>query len=47
MLELRVRDAGDDVLVYTFRSAAEASEIIRFLSDFFPRAQFVLQPLSH
>ena len=47
MLELRVREAGEDVLVYTFKTVSEASDIIRYLGEFFPGAQFVLQPLAH
>ena len=47
MVELRVRKDGEDVLVYTFKNVGEASEMIHFLSDFWPRADFVVQPLRH
>jgi hypothetical protein len=46
-VELRVREGGEDVLVYTFETAALAAEMIRFLSGFFPRAEFLVQPLRH
>ena len=47
MVELRVRNEGEDVLVYALKSASEASEIIQFISDFFPDASYLLQPLAH
>lgn len=47
LVELRVREEGEDILVYTFRSLVEAAEMISFLSDFLPRAQFVVQPCRH
>ncbi|MEM6608619.1 MAG: hypothetical protein AAF689_08565 [Pseudomonadota bacterium] len=46
-VELRVRDGGRDILVYTFKSAGEAGEMIHFLSDFFPAGEFLVQPLRH
>jgi hypothetical protein len=46
-VELRVRDGGEDILVYTFESAAGAARMIHYLSDFFPDAEFLLQPLLH
>lgn len=46
-VELRVRDADAEILVYTFRQVSEAAEMIRFLSEFLPEARFVLQPIRH
>lgn len=46
-VELRVSDGGAEILVYTMKGAGEAAEMIRFLSDFLPGAQFVIQPLRH
>ncbi len=46
-IELRVRDEGRDVLVYTFDSAGRAAEMIRFLADFFPAGEFIVQPMRH
>jgi len=47
MVEMRVRDGGADVLVYVFRTIAEAGEMMAFLREFFPSAQFLVQPLPH
>lgn len=47
MIEMRVQDAGEDVLTYTFKTLSEASEMLSFLKDFFPQARFVIQPLRH
>jgi len=46
-VELRVRDGGEDVLVYAFKTPAEAGEMIQFLSEFFPKGEFLVQPLLH
>jgi hypothetical protein len=46
-VELRVRDEGRDILLYTFDSAGRAAEMIHFLADFLPKAEFVVQPLRH
>ncbi|MDG4648432.1 hypothetical protein P6F26_08240 [Roseibacterium sp. SDUM158017] len=46
-VELRVRDGEADILVYTFDTASKAADMIHFLSDFFPAAQFLVQPLRH
>lgn len=46
-VELRVREGGSDVLVYTFESPTKAADMIHFLSDFFPEAEFLVQPLLH
>ena len=46
-IELRVSEAGEDILVYNFQTPAEAGEMIHFLSDFFPSARFTVQPLRH
>lgn len=47
MIELKVRQDGRTELQYTFRTLEEASEMLKFLSGFWPRAQFVVQPLPH
>lgn len=47
MVELTVRDAGEEVLHYTFQSISEASEMFAFLKDFWPQAQFTIQPVRH
>jgi hypothetical protein len=46
-VELRVREGGGDVLVYTFATVTDAAEMIHFLSDFFPAAEFLVQPIRH
>ena len=43
-VELRVQEEGEDMLVYSYMSLDEASEMLAFLKDFFPRARFVIQP---
>ncbi|ETX15949.1 hypothetical protein OCH239_11925 [Roseivivax halodurans JCM 10272] len=45
--ELRVREGRADSLVYVFRSVKEATAMVRFLSDFLPGAEFVIQPVRH
>jgi len=47
MVELRVAEDGRDLLIYTFRGAAEAAEMMRFLADFLPDARFIIQPVRH
>jgi hypothetical protein len=47
MVELRVAESGHDVLIYTFRGVADAAEMMRFLSEFLPEAQFLIQPVRH
>lgn len=47
MVELRVAEGGQDVLVYTFRGVADAAEMMRFLSEFLPEARFLIQPVRH
>jgi len=47
MVELRVQNEGDEILVYAFRTLAEAAEMLDFLKDFFPAARFVVQPVRH
>lgn len=47
MVELRVNEGGEALLIYTFKAIGPAAEMIVFLKDFFPRAEFVLQPLRH
>lgn len=47
MVELRVADAGEEILQYSFATIQEASEMLQFLKDFFPAGTFVIQPLRH
>jgi len=47
LLELRVQEDGSDTLIYTFRSVTDAAEMVAFLKDFFPKADFVLGPVRH
>lgn len=47
LIELRVQNPGEDVLVYVFREIREASEMIEFLSYFWPSAEFLVQPARH
>lgn len=42
-----VREAGEEVLVYHMSSIREATEILAFIREFFPRAEFVFEPLRH
>ncbi len=46
-VELRVRDRGEDILVYAFKNPSDAGEMIRFLADFFSEGEFIIQPLRH
>lgn len=46
-VELRVAKDGEETLVYMFERPAAAAEMIAFLSEFWPDAEFVLQPLRH
>ncbi|MBF9029966.1 hypothetical protein HKCCE3408_06140 [Rhodobacterales bacterium HKCCE3408] len=46
-VELRVSEGAEDILVYTFRSAREAGDMIGFLTEFLPEAKFLVQPLRH
>lgn len=47
LCELRVREGRADSLVYVFRSVREATAMVRFLEDFMPGAEFVIQPVRH
>jgi hypothetical protein len=47
MVELRVRECDEDILVYTLAGPSKAAEMIIFLADFMPGAQFLVQPLRH
>ena len=44
-VRLAVVQAGVEELVYGFESAAEAAEMIDFLREFWPGAEFVVEPL--
>ncbi len=47
MVEMRVEDAGEEILHYNFKSLAEASEMLSFLKEFFPDGTFLIQPVRH
>jgi hypothetical protein len=47
MVQMRVEEAGEAILVYTLPSVGEAAEMMVFLREFLPSARFVLQPLPH
>lgn len=44
-VRLAVLEAGEERLVYAFQSAGEAAEMIGFLREFWPAAEFVVEPL--
>jgi hypothetical protein len=46
-VELRVRENGKDVLVYTFKSIESAAEMMHFLSGMMPEVSYLVQPLRH
>ena len=46
-IELRVQQAGEDVLVYSFPDLNGAQKMFGFLHEFFPGATFVIQPQLH
>ena len=46
-IELRVRDGGEEILVYSFPSIDEAAEMFEFLRGFLPEASFLIQPQPH
>jgi hypothetical protein len=46
-VRMAVLDGDDEILVYVFAHAGEAAEMIAFLRDFLPKAEFVLEPLRH
>ena len=47
MVEVIVREAEEEILHYSFKSIAEASEMLAFLQEFFPSGTFLIQPLRH
>lgn len=46
-VQFSVIDDGETVLVYKMATLAEAVERLEFIREFFPRAQFVFEPLTH
>lgn len=42
-----VRRSGEEMLVYHFDTNREAIKMLHFLRDFFPDAQFVVEPALH
>jgi hypothetical protein len=47
LVELRVAEDGQDVLIYTLSGVPEAAEMMRFLAEFLPDARFLIQPVRH
>jgi hypothetical protein len=47
MVELRVAEEGQEILIYRFGKIVDAAEMMRFLAEFLPDARFVIQPLPH
>ena len=41
--QLTVREGGENILVYNFRSVSEATEIFEFIREYFPDAEFVME----
>jgi len=46
-VKFSVVEAGETVLIYQMGSIAEAVERLEFIREFFPRARFVFEPLTH
>lgn len=46
-VRMSVRENGEDILVYHYASIREAVEIQEFIREYFPRADFVFEPLRH
>lgn len=46
-VELRVSEDGEEILVYALKDLAKAAEMIDFLSEFLPDAQYLVQPGRH
>lgn len=46
-VELRVRENGQDILVYSFKSVTAAADMVHFLSDMMPGASYTVQPVRH
>jgi hypothetical protein len=42
-----VIDEGETVLIYQMATLREAVERLEFIREFFPRARFVFEPLTH
>jgi hypothetical protein len=47
MVEMKVEEAGKEILWYSFKTIKEATEMYSFLRDFFPDGTFIIQPLRH
>ncbi|MEM9707919.1 MAG: hypothetical protein AAF871_03950 [Pseudomonadota bacterium] len=46
-VELRVENEFEGVLIYAFERPTDAAEMIEFLSSFWPKARFIVEPLRH
>lgn len=44
-VRMAVIEASEEILVYAFESPAEAGEMMAFLKEFLPDAEFVIEPL--
>jgi hypothetical protein len=47
VVELRVREKNVEILVYSFKNATDAAEMLHFLSDLMPGASYIVQPIRH
>ena len=46
-VELRVAQAGEEILIYTFKSVSEAIDMLQFLDGMIVDPAFTVQPLRH
>lgn len=46
-VELRVRENGTDILIYHFKTAGAAAEMIHYLDGMLPDMSFLVQPVTH
>ena len=44
-VRLAVLEASEEKLVYAFETAGEAAEMIAFLREFLPEAEYVVEPV--
>jgi hypothetical protein len=47
VIEMKVEDAGKEILCYFFKNIKEVTEMFIYLRDFFPEGAFIIQPLRH
>lgn len=46
-VELRVTEAGEEILVYALKNVSEAAAMISFFDGMLSAPSFVVQPLLH